>query len=570
MIGEYSDFTIEARYNYIVTKWVAEIYHLEELVYTGDEYDTEYEAREAAFAHLTSNIEALLGGVVTDESHDSLDHSVALGTAILDDLGDVTAPSPNASDIIVRSGGAWVSAAQTAIDHGSIGGLGDDDHSQYHNDARHDAHDHSTALSTTILDDVGDVVITGAASTHILLRNGSSQWVNSAQTGIDHGSISGLADDDHTQYLNTTRHDAHDHTTALGTAALDDLGDVTIAAPAATHVIIRNGGNTAWENSAQSGIDHGSIGGLGDDDHTQYTRKDTLTTKGDIYAATAASTPDRRAVGTDKQVLVADSAQGTGLNWGWVGVPTGAIMQFGSHYLPTDWLECDGTAANRTTYATLFAAIVPVIGTFTVTIASPGVVTLNSHGLQEGDAIYLTTTGALPTGLSQNTIYYVKIVNANSFQLSLTRTTAGAGTAINTTGSQSGVHTLRYCPWGLGDGSTTFNLPNFTQRLPVGRKTTTAYVPQGMFDAHVTTDNGSNSGSHNHTGSLSGSSGGQSVTHTHIEIAPCDGNLGSKATGNASADHTHTLSAGTVTINTTNSTHTHTVYGIGVTWMIKT
>ena len=45
------------------------------------------------------------------------------------------------------------------------------------------------------------------------------------------------------------------------------------------------------------------------------TDKSTLTTKGDIYAATAASTPARLGVGTNGQVLTADSAEPTGLKW---------------------------------------------------------------------------------------------------------------------------------------------------------------------------------------------------------------------------------------------------------------
>jgi hypothetical protein len=41
-----------------------------------------------------------------------------------------------------------------------------------------------------------------------------------------------------------------------------------------------------------------------------------LTTKGDLIAATGASTPARLAVGTNDQVLVADSTTATGLKWG--------------------------------------------------------------------------------------------------------------------------------------------------------------------------------------------------------------------------------------------------------------
>jgi hypothetical protein len=70
--------------------------------------------------------------------------------------------------------------------------------------------------------------------------------------------------------------------------------------------------------------DHGALTGLTDDDHTQYTKKATLTTKGDIYAASAASTPARVGVGSDGQVLTADSAQSSGVKW--AAVPAGTFV----------------------------------------------------------------------------------------------------------------------------------------------------------------------------------------------------------------------------------------------------
>jgi hypothetical protein len=76
--------------------------------------------------------------------------------------------------------------------------------------------------------------------------------------------------------------------------------------------------------------------------------------------------------------------------------------------------------------------------TVTMTIASPGVVTWTAHGLSDGDPIVLYTTGALPTGFTASTTrYYIVNSATNTFQLSATR----GGSAINTTGSQSGVHT---------------------------------------------------------------------------------------------------------------------------------
>ncbi len=81
-----------------------------------------------------------------------------------------------------------------------------------------------------------------------------------------------------------------------------------------------------------------------------------------------------------------------------------------------------------------------IAGTFTVTIATPGVFTMNNHGLVANDTIRLETTGALPTGLSANTTYHVIStgLSDNDFRVSTTQ----GGSAVNTSGSQSGVHTL--------------------------------------------------------------------------------------------------------------------------------
>lgn len=144
---------------------------------------------------------------------------------------------------------------------------------------------------------------------------------------------------------------------------------------------------------------------------------------------------------------------------------TGEIKMWAGPTAPTGWLLCDGSSISRTTYAALFAVISPSVGTATMTIASPGVVTKTAHGLVAGDTVYFTTTGALPTGLSANTIYYVlsTSLTADTFKLGLT----DGGAAINTSGSQSGVHTLRRAPYGIAS-STNFNVPDLTGRVPVG------------------------------------------------------------------------------------------------------
>jgi hypothetical protein len=78
--------------------------------------------------------------------------------------------------------------------------------------------------------------------------------------------------------------------------------------------------------------------------------------------------------------------------------------------------------------------------TFTVTIASPGVVTTT---LRDGTAVMLNTTGALPTGLVVGTVYYVVGSTGTTCNLSLTY----GGAAINTSGSQSG--TQSFSPRGI-------------------------------------------------------------------------------------------------------------------------
>jgi|694.fasta_scaffold125933_2 hypothetical protein len=76
-------------------------------------------------------------------------------------------------------------------------------------------------------------------------------------------------------------------------------------------------------------------------------------------------------------------------------------------------------------------------GTVTLTIASPCVITL-SNVLAEGTAIKLSTTGALPTGLTAGTTYYLRNVDGATANLSATPT----GSIINTSGSQSGTQSI--------------------------------------------------------------------------------------------------------------------------------
>ena len=212
---------------------------------------------------------------------------------------------------------------------------------------------------------------------------------------------------------------------------------------------------------------------------------------------------------------------------------TGMVVPFAGRTAPTGFLLCDGTAVLRSTYAALFAIIAPSM-VFTVTIASPGVFTSVAHGLIAGDKLHFTTTGGLPSGLSINTDYFVIAtgLTADTFQVSATR----GGSAVNTTGSQSGIHTLYASNWGKGDGATTFNVPDYRGVTPYGQKTSDANfdslnVPNTYVGEKTHVLLLAELASHTHTGgtnvNASAGSGVSGATNTGI------------ATGSAGSDAPH-------------------------------
>jgi hypothetical protein len=84
------------------------------------------------------------------------------------------------------------------------------------------------------------------------LRRVSSGGDAVASTPVsDHGSMTGLADDDHTQYLNEARHGSLDHSGVMGTVVLGDISDISISSPVDGQILIYNG--TDWVNQNNEG-----------------------------------------------------------------------------------------------------------------------------------------------------------------------------------------------------------------------------------------------------------------------------------------------------------------------------
>jgi hypothetical protein len=81
--------------------------------------------------------------------------------------------------------------------------------------------------------------------------------------------------------------------------------------------------------------------------------------------------------------------------------------------------------------------------TVTISVASPGVITWTAHDLDVNTPVVFSTTGALPTGLTAGTTYYVRsVLDPDTFTVAATP----GGTVINTSSTQSGVHTATTAP----------------------------------------------------------------------------------------------------------------------------
>ena len=149
---------------------------------------------------------------------------------------------------------------------------------------------------------------TGIAAT--LDRDNDRVDVTVTGAGVDHGLLSGLADNDHTQYVNAVS----------DTASLD----LTLTGQSISGVVLA------------AGVDHGGLAGLTDDDHTQYHLTDgSRNITGDIIPTGALDLGSGSAYfalgyistihGAINLELIADasavqiSTGGTGVKWSFAG-----------------------------------------------------------------------------------------------------------------------------------------------------------------------------------------------------------------------------------------------------------
>lgn len=188
------------------------------------------------------------------------------------------------SDSSQPSGTKWAS-----IRHDDLPGLANDDHPQYLNTDRHNSADHLAVFASRSIRDLGDVTNSSPSVNDVPRWNGEQFVFGSAPSSdtSDHGSLSGLDDDDHPQYLNDARHDDRARHDALGLTH-NSLTGLTTGDPHTQYALVAGAETISGQwNFSQ----HPNIGGTpavagSDGTRRVFVRSDTPTgtiTNGDLW-----------------------------------------------------------------------------------------------------------------------------------------------------------------------------------------------------------------------------------------------------------------------------------------------
>lgn len=190
----------------------------------------------------------------------------------------------------------------------------------------------------------------------------------------DHGNLTGLGDDHHTQYLLVNGSRAMGGNLNMGTNAITNVGlvdGVDVSAHASRH--LPNGADPITTAAPLSNVTISSTSAVGtanslarsDHTHALTLSIDDITpttTKGDIIVENA-TVATRLPVGTNNQILTADSTQANGMRW---VSPTAATA--------LTYLNVSATITTSTTAATYQVidsmTTTPAAGTYIVTFSS--------------------------------------------------------------------------------------------------------------------------------------------------------------------------------------------------------
>lgn len=172
-------------------------------------------------------------------------------THTLDNLSDVVITSPTTGQVIKYDGTNWIndtdataSGGSGVTDHGALTGLGDDDHTQYHNDTRGDARYYTKSQVDTSLSSKVDsnTAITGATKTKVtydakgLVTNGAD------------ATTADIADSTNKRYVTDAQ------LTVIGNTSGTNTGDETTATIKSKLSITTLSGSNTGDQTSIAGI----------------------------------------------------------------------------------------------------------------------------------------------------------------------------------------------------------------------------------------------------------------------------------------------------------------------------
>nr|AAO91886.1 putative transmembrane protein [uncultured bacterium] len=244
-----------------------------------------------------------------------------------------------------------------------------------------------------------------------------------------------------------------------------------------------------------------------------------VTTKGDMLAAISSGNLSRVAVGTDGQSLVASSAASTGVAWGSAGDP-GDIKSGIWAAAPTGWLLFGQTyLSGQSTYPALWAVLVASGLTSWMSGTSIVLPDLADRVLMDGGTLGATGGANAVTLSTANLPAHDHSIDHNHGSVT------SAGNSVNHT------HTFSDTTGGTGEHNHNAWFVDVTGGGAASRAAP-ASTGSGT-NAQITIAGG---GDHTHT--VSGTTGGDSVAHTHaVDLPNFAGTSGSVGSGTAVTTH---------------------------------
>lgn len=192
----------------------------------------------------------------------------------------------------------------------------------------------------------------------------------------------------------------------LGTAAYTAASDYAVAAKGVT-----NGDSHDHAGGDGAQVDHGGLGGLSDDDHTQYQKSSLLTTQGDIPYRNGSAWA-RLPIGTAGQFLMAN---GAGANPSWANAK-GKINADTTYYIATTGNDTTGDGSSGNPWATIAKAI-NYLQSYLIDGA-------NTVKISVADGTYTATSAIL---LNHLTGLQIKIAGQNTYQKTVNSVQSSSG-----------------------------------------------------------------------------------------------------------------------------------------------